>query len=175
MVGNGSFVPRPFLVGFGGMKMGMSMIHLTLFSNLTPSPYIHTPNLIAGNHVKLVPRILVWIPLPHAQSWSRRCAKIMLPCMSRRITPTLNTTGPKKEASFCKKPCLASMDPLCVCVYACTRGSCVDNIGLWMHKEILSKPVFGASKTSISGFVAVGPHCVCVLAVVVAVLITYNY
>ena len=40
----------------------------------------------------------------------------MLPCMSRRVAPTLNATGPKKEASFCKKPCLASMDPLCVCV-----------------------------------------------------------
>ena len=40
----------------------------------------------------------------------------MLPCMSRRVAPTLNTTGPKKEASFCKKPCLASMDPLSVCV-----------------------------------------------------------
>ena len=25
MVGNGFFVPRPFLVGFGGMKVGMSM------------------------------------------------------------------------------------------------------------------------------------------------------
>ena len=40
----------------------------------------------------------------------------MLPCMSRRAAPTLNATGPKKEASFCKKPCLASMDPLSVCV-----------------------------------------------------------
>ena len=40
----------------------------------------------------------------------------MLPCMSRRVAPTLNATGPKKEASFCKKPCLASMDPLSVCV-----------------------------------------------------------
>ena len=117
MVGNGSFVPRPFLVGSGGMKVGMSMMHLTLFSTLTvPSPYIHAPNLIAGFHVKLVPRIFVWIPLPHAQSWSRHCAKMMLPCMSRRVAPTLNATGPKKEASFCKKPCLASMDPLCVCV-----------------------------------------------------------
>ena len=82
---------------------------------------------------------------------------------------------PKKEASFCKKPCLASMDPLSVCVYACTRGSCVDCIWLWVRKETFSKPVFGVSKTSISGFVAVGPHCVCMLAVVVAVLIACDY
>ena len=60
--------------GLWGMKVGMSMMHLTLFSNLTvPSPYIHAPNRIAGFHVKLVPRIFVWIPLPHAQSWSRHC------------------------------------------------------------------------------------------------------
>ena len=84
----------------------------------------------------------------------------MLPCMSRRVAPTLNATGPKKEASFCKKPCLASMDPLSVCVYACTRGSCVDSIWLWVRKETFSKPVFGVSKPSISGFVAVGPHCI---------------
>ena len=43
---------------------------------------------------------------------------MMLPCMSRRVAPTLNATGPKKEASFCKKPRLASMDPLCVCTPA---------------------------------------------------------
>ena len=147
--------------GLWGHQSGMSMVHLTLFSNLTvPSLYIHAPNLIAGFHVKLAPRILVWIPLPHAQSWSRHCAKTMLPCMSRRVAPTLNATGPKKEASFCKKACLASMDPLCVCVYACTRGSCVDSIWLWVRKETFSKPVFGVSKTSISGFVAVGPHCI---------------
>ena len=52
------------------------------------------------------------------------------------------------------------MDPLSVCVYACTRGSCVDSIWLWVRKETFSKPVFGVSKTSISGFVAVGPHCI---------------
>ena len=40
---NSSFVPGPFLVGFGGMKVGMSMVHLTLFSNLTvPSIYSRT-------------------------------------------------------------------------------------------------------------------------------------
>ena len=78
----------------------------------------------------------------------------MLPCMSRRVAPTLNATGPKKDASFCKKPCLASMDPLSVRAYACTRGSCVDSIWLWVRKETFSKPVFGVSKTSISGFVA---------------------
>ena len=148
MVGNGIFVPVSFLVGFGGMKVGMSMVHLTLFwTSLQAS-------------VKLAPRKLVWIPLPHVQSWSRHCSKMMLPCMSRRVAPTLNTTGPKKEASFCKKPCLASMDPLCVCVYACSRSSCVDSIWLWVRNETFSKPVFGVSKTSISGFVAVGPHCI---------------
>ena len=42
-VGSGSFVPGPFLVGFGGMKVGMSMVHLALFSNLTvPSIYSRT-------------------------------------------------------------------------------------------------------------------------------------
>ena len=109
------FFRRPFLVGFGGMKVGMSMMHLTLFSNLTvPSPYIHAPNLIAGFHVKLVPRIFVWIPLPHAQSCSRHC-ECCLVCLAV-LRRHWNATGPKKEASFCKKPCLASMDPLCVCV-----------------------------------------------------------
>ena len=44
MVGSGSFVPGPFLVGFGGMKVGMSMVHLPLyFPNLTvPSIYSRT-------------------------------------------------------------------------------------------------------------------------------------
>ena len=43
MVGSGSFFPGPFLVGFGGMKVGMSMVHLPLFSNLTvPSIYSRT-------------------------------------------------------------------------------------------------------------------------------------
>ena len=41
MVRNGSFVPGPFLVGFGGMKVGMSIGDLTLSSKLTvPSSYI---------------------------------------------------------------------------------------------------------------------------------------
>ena len=48
----------------------------------------------------------------YVQSWPRHCAKMMLPCMFRGVAPTLNATAPKKEASFCKKPCLASMDPL---------------------------------------------------------------
>ena len=30
----------------------------------------------------------------------------------------IDATGPKTEASFCKKPYLASMDPLCVCMPA---------------------------------------------------------
>ena len=97
------------------MKVGMSMMHLTLFSNLTvPSPYIHAPNRIAGFHVKLVPRIFVWIPLPHAQSWSRHCecCLVCLAVLRRHWTQQVQ----KKEASFCKKPCLASMDPLSVCV-----------------------------------------------------------
>ena len=129
MVGNGSFVPGPFLVGFGGMKVGMSIGDLTLSSKLTaPSSYIHALNLIAGFHVKLAPRILVWIPLPNVQTWSRHSAKMLLPCMSRRVAPTLSATGPKEDASFCKKPCLAGSQkqaflaswlwalPVCVCL-----------------------------------------------------------
>ena len=44
-----------------------------------------------------------------------------------------------------------------------------------MRKRTVSKPVFGVSKSSISGFVAVGPHCVCMHVVVVAVLIAYDH
>ena len=43
------------------------------------------------------------------------------------------------------------------------------------QKNCVSKPVLGVSKTSISGFVAVGPLCVCMLVVVVAVLSAYDY
>ena len=41
----------------------------------------------------------------------------MLPCMSRRVAPTLNATGPKKDASFLQKtmPCIHGPS-LCVCV-----------------------------------------------------------
>ena len=46
-----------------------------------------------------------------------------------------------------------------LCVYACSRSSCVDSTWLCMRNETFSKPVFGVSKTSISGFVAVGLHC----------------
>ena len=67
----------------------------------------------------------------------------------------------KKGGFFLQEtmPCIHGPS-LCVCVYACTRGSCVDSIWLWVRKETFSKPVFGVSKTSISGFVAVGPHCI---------------
>ena len=58
MVGSGSFVPGPFLVGFGSMIVGVSMVHLTIFSTFPCPPYIHAPNLIAGFHVKLAPRNL---------------------------------------------------------------------------------------------------------------------
>ena len=116
MVGNGSLVPRPFLVGFGGMKVGMSMMHLTLFSNLTvPSPYIHAPNLIAF-HVKLVPRIFVWIPLPHAQSWSRHCecCLVCLAVLRRHWTQQV-----QKRRFFLQEtmPCIHGPS-LCVCMLA---------------------------------------------------------
>ena len=84
----------------------------------------------------------------------------------------------KKGGFFLQEtmPCIHGPSlSMCVCVYACTRGSCVDSIWLWVRKETFSKPVLGVSKTSISGFVAVGPHCVCMLAVVVAVLIACDY
>ena len=86
----------------------------------------------------------------------------MLPCMSRRAAPTLNARNRSKKGGFFLQetmPCIHGPS-LCVCVYACTRGSCVDSIWLWVRKETFSKPVFGVSKTSISGFVAVGPHCI---------------
>ena len=161
MVGNGFFVPGPFLVGFGGMKVGMSVMHLTLFSNLTVnSPYIHAPNLIAGFHVKVMPRIFVWIPVPHAQSWSRHCecCLVCLAVLRRHWTQQVQ----KRRLLFARNHALHPWTlSLCVCVYACTRGSCVDSIWLWVRKETFSKPVFGVSKPSISGFVAVGPHCIC--------------
>ena len=173
MVGNGFFVPGPFLVGFGGMKVGMSVMHLTLFSNLTVnSPYIHAPNLIAGFHVKVMPRIFVWIPVPHAQSWSRHCecCLVCLAVLRRHWTQQVQ----KRRLLFARNHALHAWT-LSLCVYACTRGSCVDSIWLWVRMETFSKPVFGVSKPSISAFVAVGPHCVCMLAVVVAVLIAYDY
>ena len=49
---------------------------------------------------------------------------------------------------------------LSICVDVCSRRGCVDSIWLWVRKRTVSKPVFGVSKTSISGFVAVGPHCI---------------
>ena len=49
---------------------------------------------------------------------------------------------------------------LSICVDACSRSSCVGSIWLWMRKRTVSKPVFGVSKTSISGFVALGPRCI---------------
>ena len=64
---------------------------------------------------------------------------------------------------------------LSICVDVCSRRGCVDSIWLWVRKRTVSKPVFGFSKASISGFVAVGPHCVCMLVVVVAVLSAYDY
>ena len=118
MVGNGSFVPRPFLVGFGGMKVGMSVMHLTLFSNLTVnSPYIHAPNLIAGFHVKLMPRIFVWIPLPHAQSWSRHCecCLVCLAVLRRYWTQQVQ----KRRFLFARNHALHPWTlSLCVCMLA---------------------------------------------------------
>ena len=48
---------------------------------------------------------------------------------------------------------------LSICVDVCSRRGCIDSIWLRVRKRTVSKPVFGVSKTSISGFVAVGPHC----------------
>ena len=130
---------------------------ITLFSNLTvPSPYIHAPNRIAGFHVKLVSRIFVWIPLPHAQAWSRHCecCLVCLAVLRRHWTQQVQ----KRRLLFAKNHALHPWT-LSLCVYACARGSCVDSISLWVRKEAFSKPVFGVSKTSISGLVAVGPHC----------------
>ena len=64
---------------------------------------------------------------------------------------------------------------LSVCVDVCSRRGCVDSIWSWVRKRTVSKPVLGVSKTSISGFVAVGPLCVYMLVVVVAVLSAYDY
>ena len=116
MVGNGFFVPGPFLVGFGGMKVGMSVMHLTLFSNLTVnSPYIHAPNLIAGFHVKVMPRIFVWIPVPHAQSWSRHCecCLVCLAVLRRHWTQQVQ----KRRLLFARNHALHPWTlSLCVCV-----------------------------------------------------------
>ena len=118
MVGNGFFVPGPFLVGFGGMKVGMSVMHLTLFSNLTVnSPYIHAPNLIAGFHVKVMPRIFVWIPVPHAQSWSRHCecCLVCLAVLRRHWTQQVQ----KRRLLFARNHALHPWTlSLCVCTLA---------------------------------------------------------
>ena len=103
----------------------------------------------------------------------------MLPCMSRRAAPTLNATGPKKEASFCKKPCLASMDPLSVCV--CMPALVVAVLIAYDYEcaRKLSASLFLGSQKQ--AFVAswlwalIVCVCVCMLAVVVAVLIAYDY
>ena len=83
---------------------------------------------------------------------------MMLPCVSRRVVPTLNATGPKKDDFFARNHAL---HPWTLSVRVC----------VWMPALVVSvliaydyEPVFGVSKTSISGFVAVGPHCVCVYA-----------
>ena len=68
--------------GLGGMKVGMSMVHLTLFSN------VYRASIYSRNeHQCRLPcqtsaKNLIWIPLPYAQSWSKHCAKMMLPCVN---------------------------------------------------------------------------------------------
>ena len=107
--------------------------------------------------VTVMPRIFVWIPLPHAQSWSRHCecCLVCLAVLRRHWRQQVQ----KRRLLFARNHALHPWT-LSLCVYACTRGSCVDSIWLWVRKETFSKPVFGVSKTSISGFVAVGPHCI---------------
>ena len=101
----------------------------------------------------------------------------MLPCMSRRVAPTLNATGPKKEASFCKKPCLASMDPLSVCV--CMPALVVAVLIAYDYECVrkLSASLFlGSLKQAfLASWLWALIVCVCMLAVVVAVLIAYDY
>ena len=101
----------------------------------------------------------------------------MLPCMSRRAAPTLNATGPKKEASFCKKPCLASMDPLSVCV--CMPALVVAVLIAYDYEcaRKLSASLFlGSQKQAfLASWLWALIVCVCMLAVVVAVLIAYDY
>ena len=101
----------------------------------------------------------------------------MLPCMSRRAAPTLNATGPKKEASFCKKPCLASMDPLSACV--CMPALVVAVLIAYDYEcaRKLSASLFlGSQKQAfLASWLWALIVCVCMLAVVVAVLIAYDY
>ncbi len=144
MVGNGFFVPGPFLVGFGGMEVGMSLVHLTFFSNLTvPSRYIHAhcrlPCQTSAKNISLnfIATCAIMVQAVLCWHWTQQVQK-------RRLL---------FARSHALHPCFLS-----VCVYACTRGSCVDSIWFWARKETFSKPVFGVSKTSISGFVDVGPY-----------------
>ena len=91
---------------------------ITLFSNLTvPSPYIHAPNRIAGFHVKLVPRIFVWIPLPHAQSWPRHCecCLVCLAVLRRHWTQQVQNRRLLFAKSHALHPWTLS---LCVCMPA---------------------------------------------------------
>ena len=83
----------------------------------------------------------------------------------------------KKGGFFLQKtmPCIHGPS-LCVCV--CMPALVVAVLIAYDYEcaRKLSASLFlGSQKTSISGFVAVGPHCVCMLAVVVAVLIAYDY
>ena len=93
-------------------------MHLTLFSNLTVnSPYIHAPNLIAGFHVKVMPRIFVWIPVPHAQSWSRHCecCLVCLAVLRRHWTQQVQ----KRRLLFARNHALHPWTlSLCVCMLA---------------------------------------------------------
>ena len=156
MVGNGSFVPGPFLVGFGGMEVGMSLVHLTFFSNLTvPSRYIHAhcrlPCQTSAKNISL--NFIATCAIMVQTLCQDDVALYVSPCCA-----DIERNRSKKGGFFLQEamPCIHVFS---LCVYACTRGSCVDSIWFWARKETFSKPVFGVSKTSISGFVDVGPHC----------------
>ena len=101
----------------------------------------------------------------------RWCCLVCLAVLRRHWTQQVQ----KRRLLFARKHALHPWT-LSLCVYACTRGSCVDNIWLWMRKETFSKPVFWGLKNKHFWLRGCGPSlCVCMLAVVVAVLITYDY
>ena len=100
----------------------------------------------------------------------------MLPCMSRRGAPTLNATGPKKEAFFARNHALhpwtlslcACMPPLVVAVLIAYDYECA--------RKLSASLFLGSQKQAfLASWLWALIVCVCMLAVVVAVLIAYDY
>ena len=101
--------------GLGGMKVGMSMVHLTLCSNLTvPSIYSRTehhcrlPCQTSANNLSLNSIAICAIMV------QRLCQDDVALYVSR-CCADIERNRSKKETIFCKKPCLASPDPLYMC------------------------------------------------------------